>query len=354
MKKKLAIALSMVMVMSLGLTACGGGSGGGEKSSAGGSSSGGTSSGGNQSVVETVKGGKEGGTSLTFTTGGDQGTYYGFGGVLAGKVGESTSTTVKAITSGGSQANIEAMDMGDAQLGFVQTDVGAYAYGGTRLFEDNKIDNFSTVANLYMEQVQIVTLDENIKSVADLAGKNVSVGAAGSGVYYNAVDVLGAYGLDVEKDINPTYQSFGDSAESLQDGKIDAAFVVAGAPTTAITSLAATKPVYLVSLDEEHINTLMETSPYYTTNTITKDVYNTPEDVTTVAVGAVVIARDDVSDEDVYNFLYGVYENLEGITAAHAKGSELNLEFGASYEAVPYHPGAVEYFREKGIEVPSK
>ena len=300
--------------------------------------------------VETVKGGKDGGSSLNFTTGGDQGTYYGFGGVIAGKVGEATSTKVTAITSGGSKANIEAMDAGDAQLGFVQTDVGAYAYQGTRLFED-KIDNFATVANLYMEQVQIVTLNENIKTVADLAGKNVSVGASGSGVYFNAVDVLGAYGLDVEKDIKPTYQSFGDSVEALQDGKIDAAFVVAGAPTTAVTSLATTKQVYLVSLDQEHIDALIAESPYYSPNTIAASVYNTPADVTTVAVGAVVIARDDVSAADVYNFLFGTFENLEGLTAAHAKGAELSLEFAASYGAVPYHPGAVEYFKEKGISV---
>ena len=304
-------------------------------------------------AVESTVGGKEGGTSLNFTTGGDQGTYYGFGGVIAGKVGETTSTKVTAITSGGSKANIVAMDAGVAQLGFVQTDVGDYAYQGTRLFEE-KIDNFSTVANLYMEQVQIVTLDENIKTVADLAGKNGSVGAAGSGVYFNAVDVLGAYGLDVEKDIKPTYQSFGDSVEALQDGKIDAAFVVAGAPTTAVTSLATTKQVYLVSLDQEHIDALIAESPYYSPNTIKADVYGTPADVTTVAVGAVVIARDDVSAADVYNFMYGTFENLEALTAAHAKGAELSLEFAASYGAVPYHPGAVEYYKEKGIDVPAK
>ena len=187
------------------------------------------------------KGGMEGGTALNFTTGGDQGTYYGFGGVLAGKVGETTSTTVTAITSGGSAANIEALDAGDAQLGFVQSDVMAYAHDGIRLFEETgAVDTFSTVAALYMEQVQIVTLDENIKSVADLKGKNVSIGAAGSGVYFNAIDCLAAYDM-TEEDIKPTYQSFGDSTEALQDGKIDAAFVVAGAPTTAVTSLAATK-----------------------------------------------------------------------------------------------------------------
>ena len=350
MKKKLALALAASMLLTMSLASCGSNS-----QPSGGSSGGGSSSSGGDTNVGIVTGGTDGGTSLIFTTGGDQGTYYGFGGVLAGKVSEATSTTVTAITSGGSQANVEAMEEGDAQLGFVQTDVGAYAYNGTRLFEETgKVEDFSTVANLYMEQVQIVTLDENIKSVADLAGKNVSVGAAGSGVYYNAVDVLSAYGLDVEKDINPTYQSFGDSAESLQDGKIDAAFVVAGAPTTAITSLAATKPVYLVSLDDEHIDKLLADSPDYSKTTISKDTYNMPEDVTTVAVGAVVIARDDVSDADVYNFLFGIFENVDSITAAHAKGAELDLDFAASYEAVPYHPGAVAYFADKGITVNGK
>ena len=299
------------------------------------------------------KGGMPGGTKLTFTTGGAQGTYYGFGGVLAGKVGETTSTTVTAITSGGSKANIEAMDDGDAQLGFVQTDVGAYAYMGTRLFEE-KVTNFSTVANLYMEQVQVVTLRDDIKTVADLKGKVVSVGAAGSGVYFNAVDVLKAYGIDVEKDIKPTYQSFGDSVEALTDGLIDAAFIVAGAPTTAVTSLAATKKVRLVSFDDEHIAALIKESPYYSKNVIAKSVYGTDNDVTTVAVGAVVIARDDVSEADVYNFLHGVFGHLKEVTAAHAKGAELSLEFASSYGAVPYHPGAVKYFAEKGITVKGK
>ncbi len=320
MKKFLAIALSLAMLLSL--TACSAGEGGPGK--------------------------------LNFTTGGDQGTYYGFGTVLAGVISDKTKTQVTAITSGGSKANIEAMQAGDAQVGFVQSDVGAYAFQGIRLFEEGgKVDNFSTVCNLYMEQVQIVTLNPDIKSVADLKGKTVSIGAAGSGVYFNAIDVLGAYDL-TENDITPTYQSFGDSAEALQDGKIDAAFVVAGAPTTAITSLAATKAVYLVNLDDEHINKLIAASPYYSKNVIGKDVYGTPEDVTTVAVGAVIVARDDVSEEDVYNFISAIYDNIASIKEAHAKGAELDLNFAASYEAVPYHKGAAKYFAEKGITVKTK
>ena len=287
---------------------------------------------------------------LAFTTGGDQGTYYAFGGVMAQKISETTDTKVTAITSGGSKANIEALQAKDAQFGFVQSDVMAYAYKGTRLFE-TAVTDFSTVAALYMEQVQIVTLDPAIKTVADLKGKNVSIGAAGSGVYFNAIDVLGAYGL-AETDINPTYQSFGDSVEALQDGKIDAAFVVAGAPTNAVTSLATTKEVFLVSLDDEHIDALVAGSPYYTRYVIPADVYGLSEDATTVAVGAVVIARDDVSDDDVYNFVSAVFENLDNL--AHAKAAEVSLEFATSVTDVPYHPGAARYFAEKGVTVPTK
>lgn len=291
---------------------------------------------------------------LTFTTGGEQGTYYAFGNVLAGEVSGATDTAVTAITSGGSQANIDALDMGDAQIAFAQSDVMAYAYEGSERFEDGvQVNNFSTVAALYMEQVQIITVDPEIKTVEDLKGKNVSIGAAGSGVFFNAVDILGAYDMTVE-DINPTYESFGDSADSLQDGKIDAAFVTAGAPTTAVTSLGTAKQVYLVSLDEEHIAKLVEECPYYTQNVIPADTYGLEADVTTVAVGAVVIASDDVADEDVYNFVSTVYENIDAITTAHAKGAELNLEFAGSVSSVPYHAGAAKYFEEKGITVPTK
>ena len=357
MKKKLALALSAVMVMSMFLASCGGG-GGGQQSTGGGTSTPSQPSGGS-STSQPSGGGdgglapKDGGTNLTFTTGGETGTYYGFGNVLANKVGDLTSTSVKAITSGGSAANIQALEDGDAQLGFVQSDVMVYAYNGERTFEETgAVQSFSTVANLYMEQVQIVTVDPSIKTVADLAGKRVSVGAAGSGVFFNAVDVLGIYGLDIENDIVPTYQSFGDSAEALQDGQIDAAFIVAGAPTTAVTSLAAAREVSLVSLDDEHIEQLITASPYYSRNVIGKDVYGTAEDATTVAVGAVVIADDGVSDADVYNFLYGVFEDMANLS--HDKANELDLDFAASVTAIGYHPGAVAYFADKGITVPGK
>ena len=278
MKKRIALALSAIMATGMIMAGCG--------STSSAPAQGAATADSTAAATSDTVGGMEGGTDLKFTTGGDQGTYYGFGGVLASKVSETTSTNVTAIASGGSQANIEYIDLGDADLGFVQSDVMAYAYDGTRLFEETgKVESFSTVAALYMEQVQVVSVDPSITSIADLKGKNVSIGAPGSGTYFNALDVLEVYGL-TETDINATYQSFGDSAEALQDGW------------------------------------------FHTGN--------------------------DVSEADVYNFLYGVFENVDSITAAHAKGAELDLDFAASVGSVPYHPGAAKYFSEKGIEVPTK
>ena len=223
--------------------------------------------------VASVKEGAGTGDSrnLRFVTGGESGTYYAFGSVIAQHASNNAGVSVVGLVGNGSQANIQELADGTADLAFCQSDVMAYAYNGTNLF-DAKVEGFSTVAALYMEQVQIVTTNPSIKTVEDLKGKAVSIGAPGSGVYFNAIDVLGAYGL-TENDIKPTYQSFGDSADALKNGQIDAAFIVAGAPTTAVTDLATTKDTYLVSLDDEHIATLLETSDYYTKTVIAKDVY---------------------------------------------------------------------------------
>lgn len=288
---------------------------------------------------------------LIFTTGGEAGTYYAFGSVLAQYVSNNSGISVTAITGNGSQANVEDMDAGDVQLAFCQSDVMSYAYNGTNLFEDlGKIDSFSVVAALYMEQVQIVTTNPDIKTVDDLKGKSVSIGARGSGVYFNALDVLGVYGM-TEDDIKPVYQSFGDSAESLKDKKIDAAFIVAGAPTTAITDLSTSGPVYLVSIDDEHIDDLLAKSPYYTAYTVPADTYGMPEDVQTVAVAAVVLARNDVSEDAIYTFTSTIFDNIDAIAEQHGKGAELSLEFASSITDVPYHPGAAKYFAEKGFDV---
>lgn len=318
MKKILAVLLALAMILSF--TACAGGS-----------------------------------TTMTMGTGGTAGTYYGYGGILGNQIKTATGITVNVVSTDGSKANILGVDAGNYQLGTVQSDVMAYAAAGTRSFEkEGKLDTFRVIGGLYAEAVQLVTMDANIKSVADLKGKKVSIGAAGSGVYFNAIDILGAAGL-TEQDIVAQYQSFADSADALKDGKIDAAFIVAGAPTPAIQELTTSSSAYLVPIDGDVAAKLMETSPYYTTYKIPAETYKgQTADVTTVTVKATLIVSTSASEEDVYNITKAIFDNKDTITAAHAKGAELSLENATQGMTAPFHAGAAKYFAEKGITVETK
>ena len=303
-------------------------------------------------AISLVACGGAAGTKMTMGTGGTSGTYYGYGGVLGQYISNNTEVGVTVVSTDGSKANIQGIAAGNYQLGTVQSDVMAYAWEGTRSFEaEGKVDSFRVVAGLYAEAVQLITMDPEIKSVADLKGKSVSIGAPGSGVYFNAVDVLGAAGL-TEEDINAQYQSFADSADALKDGKIDAAFIVAGAPTPAITELCTTNAAYLVPIDGEVAETLMASCPFYTVYEIPAETYaGQTEAVKTVTVKATLIVNADATEEDVYSLTAAIFDNIEAITAENAKGAELSLENATSGMTVPFHSGAAKYFAEKGVEV---
>ena len=296
-----------------------------------------------------------GGTAMTMGTGGTAGTYYGYGGILGNHIKTTAGITVNVVSTDGSKANILGIDAGNYQLGTVQSDVMAYAWGGLRSFEtEGALESFRVIGGLYAEAVQLVTMNPEIKSVKDLAGKKVSIGAAGSGVYFNAMDVLAAAGL-TEADIQPQYQSFADSADALKDGKIDAAFIVAGPPTPAIQELFTTNTAYLVPIDGDVAEKLMASCPYYTVHSIPAGTYEGQEnDVDTVTVKATLIVSASASEEDVYNITKAIFDGIETITASHAKGAELSIENATSGMTAPFHAGAAKYFAEKGVTVETK
>ncbi|MBQ3084291.1 MAG: TAXI family TRAP transporter solute-binding subunit [Clostridia bacterium] len=291
-----------------------------------------------------------GDSGMTMGTGGTAGTYYAYGSILGSTIKEHADISVTAVSTDGSKANIQGIDAGIYQLGTVQSDVLAYAWAGTQTFaEDGKVDTFRVVAGLYAEAVQLITMDKNIKSVADLKGKSVSVGAPGSGVYFNAVDVLTAAGLTLD-DIKPQYQSFDDSTEALKDGKIDAAFIVAGAPTPAITELCQTNDAWLVPIDGDIADKLMDSCPYYTAYKVPAGTYKGQEaDVTTITVKATLICSADASEDDVYAITAAIFDNIKDIS--HAKSAELSIENATTGMDAPFHKGAAKYFAEKGVTV---
>ena len=292
-------------------------------------------------------------SKLTMGTGGEAGTYYAFGGVLGSYIGQNTDLSINVVSSGGSAANITGIVVdGVYDLATVQSDVMTYAYNGYNSFaEGGPLNTFRVLGALYAETVQIVTCNPDIKSVSDLVGKNVCVGDVGSGTYFNTMDILGAYGISLD-DITPVYQSFGDSTESLKDGKIDAAIITAGAPTTAVVDLATSNSVYLVSIDEEHMAKLLADCPWYASYTIPAGTYNGfDEDAVTVTVKATLVCRADLPDDVAYAIVSTIYNNVDAITALHAKGAELSLDFATDGIAVPFAKGAAKYFAENGITV---
>lgn len=293
-----------------------------------------------------------GGKRMMFGTGGTAGTYYSYGGVLAQYMTKYSGAKVTAVSTGGSKVNIQSIQDGDFQLGFTQSDVMVYAWDGTKAFEeDGPTHDFRVLGGLYAETVQLITMDPEIRSVEDLAGRSVSIGEAGSGVYFNAMDVLSAAGMTID-DIKPQYQSFEDSKESLKDGKIQAAFIVAGAPTSAITELATTNGVYLVNIDGSLRDRILEECPYYTALTIPADTYpKQTEPVETITVKATVVVSADLDEDTVYKLTASIFDHVSEISAENAKGEELSLENATEGMEVPFHRGAAKYFAEHGITV---
>jgi TRAP transporter TAXI family solute receptor len=255
-------------------------------------------------------------------------------------------------STGGSKANIQEIEDGGADLATVQNDVMYYAYTGTDLFEsEGAYDSIRAIAGIYDETVQIVTCNPEIKTVADLKGKTVSVGDAGSGVEFNAKQILEAYDISFD-DIDVSNLDFQASADSLKDGKIDAAFVVAGAPTTAVTELCTTKQAYLVQLDEEHIAKLQDSYNFYTETVIPAGTYKgIDEDSTVVSGRATLIAYTGLDDAVVSELTKALFENQPALAEGHAKFELLNLEDAVKGISIPFHPGAAKYYEEQGITV---
>ncbi|MFD2443241.1 TAXI family TRAP transporter solute-binding subunit [Bacillus sp. CGMCC 1.16607] len=285
---------------------------------------------------------------MSIVTGGTGGTYYPLGGSLANIIKDETGIETNAEVSGASAENMTTLKDGNAEIAFTQTDIASYAKDGKLMFEGNVVDNVSAIGTLYPETVQIVTTSKSgIKTVADLKGKKVSVGAPGSGTFANAEQILEVHGITM-KDIDAKHLSFDESTAGIQDGSIDAAFVTAGTPTGAVEGLAATEEVVIVPVEVDKADELIAKYPYYAKEEVPSGVYGLTSAVPTVAVQAMLVVRDDLADDLVYDITKAVFENTDKI--AHAKGKLIKAEKALNGVGIKVHPGAQKYFEEKGIK----
>ncbi len=324
MKKKITAFAAGFLALAMTFTACSGGA----SSSQGGS----------------------GKTNIKLATGGTSGTYYAFGGVVAQVLGEKTGYKFDVQSTGASKANVGLITDGEVEMAIVQNDVMDYAYNGTELFQNEKTDGFLSMAAVYPEICQIIAdPSSGIDSIADLKGKRVSVGDAGSGVEFNAKQILNAYGITFD-DIQKQNLSFGDSSDAMKDNKIDAFFCTAGIPTTAVMELSSTNKIKVLGIDKAEMDSIIAEQPFYTAYVIPQSTYNgMTEDINTVAVKATFIVSKDLSEEVVYNMTKALFEGQEDIAGGHAKGAEMDVNEAMKGVSVPFHPGAEKYFKEVGV-----
>ena len=328
MKKFLALLLSVVMV--LALVACGG-----EKTDDT------QNPGDGQTSTEPV--------AITLATGGTSGTYYAVGGVMKTVLDSKlTLSSLNVESTGASVAHVNMITDGQAQMAILQSDVINYAHTGTNSFEGAPEDNALWVAGIYNETVQILA-KPGINTVSDLKGKTVCVGDVGSGTEINAWQVLSAAGL-TKDDINAVNGSFQDGVDQLKDGKIDAAFTVAGAPTTAIVDYATTNTLNLVSLSDDELKAIQAEYPFLIRDDLKAGTYTGQDkDVVCVAIQATLVASKDLSEDVVYELLKAMFDNKDALTEGHAKFGFLDPTSASAGATVPMHPGAEKYYKEVGV-----
>ena len=346
MKKIVALVLAATMVFAL--VACGGGSSSGDAGTATPaetSTPADTSAPAETTPAPAASGEK---VKITLATGGTSGTYYAVGGVLGTVLGPKlTLSDLSVESTGASKANVNMITDGEAQMAILQSDVINYAHNGTNTFEGEVEDNALWIAGIYNETVQILA-KPGINNVADLKGKTVCVGDVGSGTEVNAWQVLGAAGL-TKDDIKVVNGSFQDGVDQLKDGKIDAAFTVAGAPTTAIVDYATTNELNLVSLSDSELAAIRSEYPFLVQDNLPAGTYTgQANDVVCVAVQAALVASEDLSEDVVYEITKGLFENKAELEAGHAKFGFLDPKV-ASIGTVPLHPGAEKYYKEIGV-----
>ncbi|MCS0791518.1 TAXI family TRAP transporter solute-binding subunit [Cytobacillus pseudoceanisediminis] len=326
-KRSIFLATALLLALSMVLAACGGG-----KDEGGGDG----------------EGGADKPKFMSIVTGGTGGTYYPLGGSFAEIISDATGIDTNAEVSGASAENMNTLKDGNAEIAFSQTDIASYAQEGKLMFEGAAVDNVSAIGTLYPETIQIVTTAKSgIKSVEDLKGKKVSIGAPGSGTAANAEQILEVHGIKLD-DIQKQDLSFDESTAGIQDGNIDAAFVTAGTPTGAVEGLSATEDVVIVPIEQDKIDALIEKYPYYVQDEVPSGTYKLAEAVPTVAVQAMLVVSNDLSEDVVYDVTKAIFENLDKVT--HAKGKMIKAENAVKGTGIELHPGAKKYFDEKGFK----
>jgi len=308
-------------------------------------------------LVSTVVYAQPGSTFVTIGTGGITGVYYPTGGAIAKMVNRTKkSRHIRAVveSTGGSVFNIDAIVAGKIEFGLVQSDRQFQAINGLAEWKDRGPQTtLRSVFSIHPEAVTIVAAaDSGIKSIQDLKGRHVNIGNPGSGQRQNAIDTLTAAGLDYKKDLNTESFRAIDAPGMLQDKQIDAFFYTVGHPSGAIKEATSGARKVLIA-DITHVETLLNRFPYYSKTSIPIKLYPgavNEKDIQTVGVKATLVTSANVPNEVVYSLTKAVFENFDDFKKLHPAYAGLTKENMLTGLSAPIHPGAIQYFKEAGLQ----
>ena len=300
-------------------------------------------------------------------TGGTACTYYPIGGLLSNAISNPPGSrecdkggscgvpglVATAVASNGSVANINGITSGQMESGFTQSDVAYWAYTGTGVYDGKpKVADLRLIGNLYPETIHLVARKgANIKTVADLKGKRVSLDEPGSGTLVDARIILSAFGL-TEKDITPEYLKPNQAGDKIRDGGLDAFFFVGGYPTSAISELAsAGGGVDLVPVTGPEVDKMRQQYGFFSVDTIPANTYKGVGEVKTIAVGAQWVTSAKQPDALIYEITKATWNDNSRklLDSGHAKGKVITKANATAGAGIPFHPGAEKFYKEAGL-----
>lgn len=326
------IALSLAALAIAGAAAgCGG-----EKSNAPG--------GGKPQAGQTIK--------INFPTAGASGALYAVGAAITNMwTNNVPGVQAASQASAGGIANLNMVSDGEAQVSIAISSNVYQCLKGTDSFKDHAYPDLKVIAGLYMNPNQVVVTEKSgIEKLSDVKGKHFAVASAGSSVYNECDTHFTAAGLKFPEDIRAEYITFTDAADMLQNGSIDGAWIMSGAPASAVTQ-ALTGGCRLVDIDGALIDAMKQKYPWYTSYTIPAGTYpNQDKDIHTSAIKMVMFTRGDMPEDVVYNLTKSFWQHIDELGQAQKNLKGLKPEDAVKDIAgVPLHPGAEKYYKEIGV-----
>ena len=288
-------------------------------------------------------------------TGGTGGTYYPLGGMLAQLISNKASVDGKKISAtaeaaGASVGNAKLLGTKDIESAFVAADILDAAYNGKAQFANAPLKNLRALGALYPETVQLITrADSGINSVKDLKGKSISSGAPGSGQYQLVTDLLKVYGM-ARSDVKEDSSSFTQAVDKIKDGNLHATLITGGVPVAAVTDFAQSHALNIIPLAGPEVAALLKEQPYYTQVQLPANSYKgQTAAIPTLAVMAIWATHDGVPENQAYEVTKALYDNIAIMGQVHVQGQNISLSTATAVAGVPLHPGALRYFKSKGV-----